>query len=922
MNCISSARGALLLACATLPIPAPADAAPKTLAASAGDALKELEVDIPSSRFTLQNGLTVVVHEDHSAPLIAVNIWYHVGSKNEPSGKSGFAHLFEHLMFNGSEHFNDDFFKATEKLGATDQNGTTNVDRTNYFQTVPKSALDPMLWLESDRMGHLLGAIDQAKLDEQRAVVKNEKRQGDNRPYSKAQDLIIRATEPAGHPYDHSTIGSMADLDAASLDDVKGWFRTFYGPSNAVLVLAGDITPAEAKEKALKYFGDIPPGTPVSQPQSWAMPLPAPIRETAYDRVAAPRLYRIWNIGAYRDADSDYLQLLGQVLAGDKNARLYRRLVLGEQLATEVTAETDGREIGGQFEIVVTAKPGGDLDRITAIVDEELANLLASGPTPSELARIRTTNLAAYVRALESISTKASILAESQVYLGDANGWKASFERLRDATPLDLKNAGKRWLTLPDYALRVEPFGDLNASTSGADRSAMPTPSAPVPAHFPEVEQATLANGLKLMVARRPGAPIVNATMLFNTGIAPDFAAQSPALGTVTMNLLDEATTHRTSEQLVADLAALGASLQSGGGAENGSVTLSALTPTLRPALTLFADVILHPALAGSDLERIKSQTIASVASQRQDPGQIAGRVFPKLLFGADHPYGRVTTAASIAPIGRADVAAFHKRWFVPANATLIVTGDTGLAAIRPMIEQAFAGWSGGTATEPLIPVAANPSQSVIYLVDKPGAAQSVIRVGVVAPPRKAGDEIAREALNTALGGAFTSRLNMKLREEKGWAYGAGSRLAGGRGARQFFANASVQADKTADSMREIANSFEALTTTKPVDPAELAAAKDNMLLGLSSEWSTGAGIAQYLVDEAVNSLPADYYARFPAETAAKSLGDVNGAAAELLANRPLTWVVVGDRSKIEASVRALGLGEVRIVDADGNPVP
>ncbi len=345
-----------LLASASL-IAAPTAA--KAVVSVSADPLEGLNVDVPAKKFVLKNGLTLIVHEDKSAPLVAVNIWYHVGSKNEPKGRSGFAHLFEHLMFNGSEHFNDDFFKATEKLGASDQNGTTSVDRTNYFQTVPKASLDSILWLESDRMGHLLGAIDQAKLDEQRAVVKNEKRQGENSPYSKAQDLIIAATTPYDHPYDHSTIGSMDDLDAASLDDVKQWFRDYYGPSNAVLVLAGDITPEEALVKVEKYFGDIGPGAPVSQPKSWVVKKTGTVRETAYVRAAQPVFIRVWNVSDYASADTDYLQFFAQTLAGSRTSPLVKRLVIDKQLATSAEASVNNREIGGQFSIEVAAKPGG-----------------------------------------------------------------------------------------------------------------------------------------------------------------------------------------------------------------------------------------------------------------------------------------------------------------------------------------------------------------------------------------------------------------------------------------------------------------------------------------------------------------------------------------------------------------------------------
>lgn len=886
---------------------------------SSGIQLPHIDVGINS--FILDNGLRVIVHEDTVAPLVHVNVWYHVGSKNEPAAKSGFAHLFEHLMFNGSENFNDDFFKATQRIGATSQNGTTSVDRTNYFQTVPKAALDSILWLESDRMGHLLGAIDQAKLDEQRSVVKNEKRQGDNRPYALASDLIVRATMPVGHPYAHRTIGSMEDLDAASLEDVHEWFRTYYGPSNAVLVLSGDITVAEAREKVQKYFGDIPPGTPVSQPTSWVVKKTGTVREVAYDRVAQPRLYRVWNVSDYASPDTDYLQLLDQVLAGDKNSRLYKRLILDEQLATSVSASVWNRVLGGQFVVVADVKPDGDIAQVEAIIAEELERLLAEGPTDAELARVRTASIASFIRSMESISAKASLLAESQTYLGDPDGWKTGFERYRMASPQQVQSAGRTWLTDGDYVLHILPFGDLKASGEGADRSSMPMPEAIVQATFPAAERATLDNGMKLVVARRAGVPLVNMTMVLETGIPVDFASIKPGTGALAMGLLDEATASRAGEELVDALANLGATLQSGGGGETSHVSLSALKPTLREAMDIYADVVLNPAFAQADIDRLKGQTRAGIASSKQDPGRMAGRISSPLLFGANHPYGWLMTEADVDALGREDVAAFHARWFHPNNATLVVTGDTSLAEIRPLIESAFVKWKLGSMPETLVPTATGPNEPVVYLIDKPGTPQAVIHAALVAPARNEGDAIAREAMNTVLGGSFTSRLNMKLREEKGWAYGAGSGISGGRGSQVFSASASVQADKTAESMTEIAKAIFGIAGTSPIVAEELAAARDDMSLGLTGAWATSAGIANYLMDQQVYGLPDDYYANYPGKVADITLDAVHREAASLLGGRPLTWVVVGDRAKIESGIRALDFGEVRVIDADGNPV-
>jgi zinc protease len=884
------------------------------------------DIDVPFTKYVLPNGLTLIVHEDHTVPLVAVNIWYHVGSKNEPKGRSGFAHLFEHLMFNGSEHYDDDFFKLTQKIGASDQNGTTSEDRTNYFQTVPKGALDTILWLESDRMGHLLGAIDQAKLDEQRKVVQNERRQNvDNRPYGKAEELVIRATMPVGHPYDHSVIGSMEDLNAASLEDVKEWFRTYYGPTNAVLVLAGDTTPEEAKAKVEKYFGDIQPGTPVAHPQAWVVRRTGTQRETAYDRVAQPMLIRVWNVSEYTSPDTDYLQFLGLVLAGDRNARLYKRLVMDEQLATSVRADVYNREIAGQFRISVTAKSDKTLPAIEKIVEQELRELVATGPTTAEMSRLRMSTIAGIIRGLEPLGGfggRANVLAESETFFGSPDGWKLSFERFKSATPANLQAVAKRWLTDGDYVLTVLPFGELSASQQGADRKFPPMPSELAPATFPPVERGTLANGMKLVVAHRPGVPLVNLTLLLDTGTAEDFASVAPGTTELAMSMLEEGTQKRTGPEVIEALSLLGATVRSGGTGEYGAVSLSTLTSTLVPALALYAEVITQPSFPQKSLDRLKAQTTSSIAARKRDTGGSVSRLTPRLVFGADNAYGRIATPDSVGSIGRAQLGSFHDRWFRPNNATLIVAGDTTLARVKPLIEKAFGGWKPSPVPKTMAPLVAGPAKPVVYLLDHPGTPQTMIRAALVAPAQGQGDEIALQVLNNALGGTFTSRLNMKLREEKGWAYGASSVIGGGgRGSRLFFASASVQTDKAAESMTEIDSVLKSIVTDRKVTSGELSTVKDNMTLGLSSAWSTSAGVAQYLMEQAYNRLPGDYYSHYATSIAAKSEEDIHAAATDLLGTRALTWVVAGDLSKIEERVRKLGLGEVKVIDADGKEI-
>ncbi|HVY90851.1 MAG TPA: insulinase family protein, partial [Hyphomonadaceae bacterium] len=522
---------------AAQPAPAPQPAAP-----SYADKLAAMKLDIPYTKYTLKNGLTLLVNEDHKTPTVYFNIWYHVASKNEPRGRSGFAHLFEHIMYNGSEHFNDDFFKATQKLGATNQNGSTSQDRTNYFQTVPKEALDSILWLESDRMGYLLPTLDQHRLDEQRGVVQNEKRQGDNQPYGLVQYHVTAATYAEEHPYGHTVIGSMDDLNAAKLEDVKDWFRTWYGPANAVMVLSGDITPEEAKAKVEKYFGEIPSGPPPSHPKAWVAKRTGHQREEMYDRVAAPRIYKVWNVPEFNNPEGELLDAAASALAGDKNARLTKRLVYDEQVATSVGAFNGQSEIAGQFRITVTAKPDADLAHIEQVIDEEMAKLFETGPTPAELEKVKVSAITDIVGQVERTASKGQLLATWETYTGNGGGWKESLKRTEAATAPAVAAAARKWLSDGDYTLTVKPFGDLKTGP-GVDRSKVPVPGSVAEAKFPEFKKATLSNGVKVYLAERHDTPVVSMLLSMDTGYGADYAKLKPGVQGLTGNLLDEGTT-------------------------------------------------------------------------------------------------------------------------------------------------------------------------------------------------------------------------------------------------------------------------------------------------------------------------------------------------------------------------------------------
>jgi zinc protease len=884
-------------------------------------------VDIPYQKFVLDNGLTVIVHEDHKAPIVAVNTWYHVGSKNEKPGKTGFAHLFEHLMFGGSEHAKGRYIDAMERIGATDLNGTTNPDRTNYFEDVPTSALDFTLWMESDRMGHLLGSLDQKTLDLQRGVVQNEKRQGENQPYGVTRELITKNTYPASHPYSWTTIGEMSDLDAASMTDVQEWFKTYYGPSNVVLVIAGDIDVKTAKEKVEKYYGDIPAGPPVAHQEVWIAKMTGTHREIVQDRVPQARIYKIWNVPEYGSADADYLDLVSNCLSEGKTSRFYKRLVYDDQIATDANAFVNLREIGGQFQIQATARPGQDLAKVEKELNEELARFLKEGPTPEELQRVKTEYAADFIRGIERIGGfggKSDRLAQSQVYQGDPEAYKASLKRVQAATAEDLKAAANRWLADGVYILEVHPFPEYKTAAAGADRSKAPEPGAPPELKLPKLQRATLSNGMKVILAERHEVPLVQFWMTLDAGYAADQFA-SPGTASMTTALLDGGTKTRTALQISDQLEMLGAELRANSNLDLTTVRFSALKAKLDPSLDLFADVILNPSFPETDFKRQQKQQLAAIQREENTPIQMALRVLPGLLYGTGHAYGNPLTgsgtADSVAKMTRGDLVKFHDVWFRPNNATLIVVGDTSLAEVKPKLERLFAGWKAGDVPKKNIGEVGAPEKSVVYLMDKPGALQSVIVAGVVAAPPSTPDEIAINAMNDALGGTFGSRLNMNLREDKHWSYGAQSRLFGARGQRPFLAIAPVQTDKTKESLTEMNKEFRGIMGNHPVSEDELARIQANETLSLPGSRETSDEVEQSVLDLVQFGWPDDYYEILAGKIRALKTGDLNAAAKEVVHPDKIVWVVVGDRAKIEAGVREVGLGEIRFLGADGKPL-
>ncbi|MGA2346463.1 MAG: pitrilysin family protein [Candidatus Sulfotelmatobacter sp.] len=883
--------------------------------------------DIKYTKFVLANGLTVLVHEDHKAPIVAVNTWYHVGSKNEKQGKTGFAHLFEHLMFSGSDDFNHTYINAMEKIGATNLNGTTNNDRTNYFENVPTSMLDYVLFAESDRMGHLLGVLDQKKLDLQRGVVQNEKRQGENQPYGVTEQLLTENTYPVGHPYSWTVIGSMTDLDAASLSDVQEWFKTYYGPNNVTVVIAGDITPEVAREKVEKYYGEIPPGPPIAKQEVWIAKRSGTHRGWVQDRVPQARLYRVWNVPEFGSPEEAQLDLVEQVLGRGKTSRLYKRLVYKDQIATSATATNDTNEIGGQFDLTLTANPNGDLSKVETAADEELQNFLKNGPTAAELQLAKTQILGSYARIVERIGGfggKSDLIAKCQSFKGNPDCWKDYLKWVKAATPASVKKAANDWLSDGDYVLEVHPYPTTFKTDAKLDRSKEPAPGDPVSLKLPSLQKATLSNGLKVVLAERHSAPVVNFTLMVDSGYSADPA---DATGTVSFEqrMLEEGTPTRDSLKIGEELESLSANFNAGAGLDYSVVSLNTLKSTMDPSLEIYADLILHPAFPEKEFLRLQKERIAGIQREKVAPQAMALRVVPTLLYGAGHPYAvpftGTGTEASVSKMTREDLVKFHETWFKPNNATLLVVGDTSLTELKPKLEKLLASWKPGDVPQRTVPHVAEPAKDVVYLIDRPGSGQSVIFGAQLAPPQNDPDALALQLVNDIFGGKFSSRINMNLREDKHWSYGVRSVLPAAKGQRPYISISAVQTDKTKESMVELVKEYNNVVGSKPITEEELRDEQTNATLALPGSFETVQQLSGAYSNILQYGLPEDYYNTFTQKALALTPDSANEIAKKYILPDHLIWVVVGDMSKVESGVRELNLGEVHKIDADGNPV-
>jgi len=890
-------------------------------AASAADEDIATQVNIPYDLFRLDNGLTVIVHEDRSTPTVFVGMWYGVGSKDEPEGKTGFAHLFEHLMFQGTENRAGEYFTPFTDAGATGMNGTTSEDRTNYYATVPTGALDMALWMESDRMSHLLGAVTQEALDEQRGVVQNEKRQSENRPYAQMSDLMRAGLYPVDHPYRHSIIGSMADLDNASVEDVHEWFNTYYGASNVVLVLAGDIDLATAKQKVGYYFSEAPAGVPLVYPQQWIPELRENRRESMYDRVGQTRIARVWALPGLNDPDTTLMYLVNESLVGNKNSPLRKTLVDELQLATDIYGSAYGRLISGEYTLMIDLKPGVTPQQVLPIVDRIVGEYLDSGPDRKIVENAKLGVNMFMIGALERSSAVGRVLAEGYLYSDDPLYINRELELLNSATPEQLRETAERWLTRGYYELTVLPFPDYESAAATVDRSKIPEVTADTTINFPDIASVTLHNGMRLVVATRDTLPIVDVTFRIDAGGTAS-PPQAPALATFAMALMDKGTKKYNVHELAAaqDEIAMSGQLQSG--VEDSTFTYRILHSRLDESLDLAAEVLRNPVYPDVELEKFKQQILAWLATLQKSPSGAARSLFERAVYGPANPLGSVWTPEVVAQVDRGMLADFHRREIAPGNITVFMIGNIGIDEAQRAIEHTFGNWHAGheSARKPI--GSAQVRKARVILVDQPEAQQSTIFAGHAIEPYDPDSSTELYIMNGVFGGGFEARINMNLREDKHWSYGMSSDIQQNTSGDQYLAvSGSVQTDKTMESMQEIMREYREFVTTRPATDDEVQRVKINRTRSLPGTFATNRGFLASIITSDSYGLPFDYAETRAERIEAVTTAAVNRRAKSVIDPAVLTWIVVGDLAKIEDKVRSLDYGDVEVWDAFGNRV-
>ncbi len=888
---------------------------------------------ISFEKMTLSNGLDVILHQDHTIPVAAVNVWYHVGSKDEEMGRTGFAHLFEHVMFEGSENHNSSFFEPLQKAGAN-LNGSTTPDRTNYWEDVPSNYLELALWLEADRMGYLLGALDQQRFDVQRDVVKNERRQSyENRPYGMAQWHIHEALYPLPHPYHWMTIGSQEDLDAASLDDIKDFFRRYYAPSNASLAIAGDFQRDQAVELVNRYFGDLPPGPALTRKGRLDSPLAGRVELEIRDRVSLPRVYVSWPTPPDFSEDDAPLELLQAVLSDGISSRLHRSLVYEQQIAQSASIMYHPGESAGQFTAQVTAAPGHTLEEAEAALDAEIARLRVEPPTEEEIARVKNRLEASHYRQLARVGGfggRADQLNHFNVFANDPDLINTSLDRYMAVQAEDILRVSESTLDHRQVRLKVLPEQSLQqSSTVALDRTLIPQPGSEPSFTPPIPRRHRLDNGLEIAVVEQPGMPLVAFGLMLDGGAISD-PQDLPGLASFTSQMLAEGTTSRSSLELAADFEFIGSRLSTDARREFTLLATETLSKHWPTALGIMAEMLQHPTFPEHELERVRRELLTDMNRGKDDPNFVAEIITPGLVFSKDSGYGHPIhgTESAIASLTRDDLVRQFKEAYGPEGSTLLVAGDVTLEEVVKQAQEALGGWTADAAVRSSANGKGSEAQvspkaektTTIFLVDKPGAAQSVIRALQTTIPRHHPDYFGLLLLNYSFGGQFSARLNQNLRQDKGYSYGYNSGIQWQQGTSLLSAGGSVQTAVTKESVVETLREFNDVHSTRPITEEELETAKAGILQSYPASFERPSQVINQLLQLTLFDLPDEYFQSVRPSIEAVSLGDVHRIGRDLVEPDGLSILIVGDREVIEPGLRELELPVVLLTD-DGAEV-
>src|SRR5437870_732500 len=825
-------------------------------------AAKPAPLETPQLKFEkykLENGLDVILSEDHRLPLVAVNLWYHVGPANELPGRTGFAHLFEHMMFEGSRHVpGNAHFHFLEAAGASDINGTTDFDRTNYYETLPSNQLALALWLESDRMGYLPDKLDQANLSNQQDVVRNERRQSmENAPYGIVEEGMFHLLYPKGHPYYGDVMGSHEDIQSAKLEDVRNFFRLYYAPNNASLAIVGDFQPERARELVEKYFGPLKRGDNVPRITAKTPPITSERRAVIQDNVQLPRVYEAWltsPIFKPGDAEAD---LAATVLGGGKSSRLYKKLVYEKQIALDVAANQQSLMLGSEFQVQATARPEVKPEDLEKAVNTELEAFRTNGPTEEELQRARNVLESRVIEGLETLGGSGGVadrLNSYNHYLGTPDFLAADIARYENASKESIAAFAQGQLNLNQCAVVYGMPGkqDLGAEVATPKapekdpaknngepvnedaewRKDAPKPGLASALHLPVPQKFKLSNGLTVLYSERPGLPLVAANLVLHAGSGVN-PVDRPGLASMTARMLQQGTTTRSALQIADRAADLGATLNSGAGTDTTGISTRSLSRNFPDALELLADVALHPSFPQAEIERVRSERLTGIVQEKDEPFAMAMRVLTAALYGPRHTYGYPDsgTTESIKAISRDELQHFWQQNYFPDDAALVVTGNIKLASLKPLLEKRFGAWKGG---RPAPPALGSPetTDAKLILVDRPGAPQTTLVCFSMGLARSTPDYVPVEVMNTDLGGLFSSRINMNLREAHGYTYGAGSFFRYHRSPGPFIVFSDVRTDVTAPATTEVFNELKRMRDTQ-MTPAELILSKDSIARSL-----------------------------------------------------------------------------------------